>query len=185
MQRPLKITARDFVLTEPVEKQIREKVAGLESYFDRITGCEVVVEGAVRHHHRGGPFRVRIRITLPRGELEVNRHAAEDLAVAIRDAFDAARRRLEDHVRELRRQVKAHEEAARGQVKKLDTKEGFGFLETTAGDEIYFHRNSVLPPGFDRLKIGSEVRFVPEMGERGPQASTLAIIRPRHEREGS
>jgi len=183
MQRPVKITARDFTLTEPVEIQIREKVAGLESYFDRITGCEVVVEGAVRHHHRGGPFRVRI--TLPRGELEVNRHAAEDLAVAIRDAFDAARRRLEDHVRELRRQVKAHEEAARGQVKKLDAKEGFGFLETPEGDEIYFHRNSVLPPGFERLKIGTEVRFVPEMGERGPQASTLEIVRPRHERRAT
>ncbi|MGA7873725.1 MAG: HPF/RaiA family ribosome-associated protein [Candidatus Binatus sp.] len=185
MQRPLTITARDFVLTEPMEQQIREKVADLGSYYDRITGCEVVVEGAVRHHHRGGPFRVRIRLTLPRGELEVNRHSAEDLAVAIRDAFDAARRRLEDHVRELRRQVKAHEEAAHGQVKKLDAKEGFGFLETPDGDEIYFHRNSVLPPGFESLKIGTEVRFVPEMGEHGPQASSLSIIRPRHKRKAS
>lgn len=185
MQRSLEITARDFELTEPVERQIREKVAGLESYFNRITGCEVVVEGAVRHHHRGGPFRVRIRITLPRGELEVNRHSAEDLAVAIRDAFDAARRRLEDHVRELRRQVKAHQEPAHGQVKKLDAKEGFGFLETPDGDEIYFHRNSVLPPGFERLKIGTEVRFVQEIGERGPQASSLSIIHPGHERRGT
>jgi cold shock CspA family protein len=89
MQRPLKITARDFVLTEAVERQIWEKVAGLESYFDRIN------------------------------------------------------------------------------------------------DEIYFHRNSVLPPGFESLKIGTEVRFVQEMGECGPQASSLSIIHPRHERRGT
>jgi hypothetical protein len=76
MQRPLKITARDFPLTEPFEKQIRDKVASLEQYYDRITGCEVVVEGAVHHHHRGGPFRVRVRITLPRGELEVKHQRA-------------------------------------------------------------------------------------------------------------
>lgn len=183
MKRPLKITARDFVLTEPVEQQIREKVDWLETFYDRITGCEVVVEGAVKHHHRGGPFRVRIRVTLPRGEFEVNRQREDDLGVAIREAFDAARRRLEDHVRELRRAVKVHEVAPRGHVTKLDANEGYGFLTTPEGDEVYFHRNSVLDSGFDRLKIGTEVRFSPEIGDRGPQASSVAIIHPRHERK--
>ena len=178
MQRPLKITARDFSLSEAIEKQIRDKAASLEQFYERISGCEVTVEGPVHHHRRGGPFRVRIRVTLPRGELVVNHQAEDDLAVAIREAFDAARRRLEDHVRELRGQVKAHEEAPRGHVSKLLPQEGYGFLTTAQGDEIYFHRNSVLAPGFDQLKLGSEVRFVQEIGERGPQASTVTIVRP-------
>ena len=183
MQRPLQITARDFTLTEPAEKEIRDKVAALERYYDRITGCEVVVEGAVGHHHRGGPFRVRIRVTLPGGEFEVNRHTEDDLVVAIRESFDAARRRLEDHVRELRHDVKVHEEAPQGRVSKLFPKEDYGFITTTGGDEIYFHRNSVLASGFDRLKIGSDVRFAEEKGERGPQASTVEIIHPHRKRK--
>jgi cold shock CspA family protein len=177
-----KITARDFSLNSGVEHMIRAKTAALERYYERITSCEVAVEGPVHHHRRGGPFKVRIRIAVPRGEIEVNRQADEDLGVAIREAFDAARRRIEDHARELRGQVKAHEQAPRARVTRLMTREGFGFLTTPEGDQIYFHRNSVMAPGFDHLLIGTEVRFVPEIGEGGPQASTVAIIEP-HRRE--
>ncbi len=177
-----KITARDFSLNPAIEQVIRDKTAALERYYDRITSCEVAVEGPVHHHRHGGPFKVRIRIAVPRGEIEVNRQADEDLGVAIREAFDAARRRVEDHARELRGNVKTHEEAPRGRITRLMTREGYGFLATPEGDEIYFHRNSVMAPGFDHLLIGTEVRFVPEMGEGGPQASTVAIIEP-HRRE--
>ncbi len=182
MQRPLKITARDFTLTAAIEQQIRDRVAALERFDDRMSGCEVAVEGHVGHHRHGGPFKVRVRLTVPRGEFEVNRHSDDDLAVAIRDAFDAARRRIEDHARELRGQVKTHEEAPRARVTRVFPQEGYGFLTTPEGDEIYFHRNSVMPPGFDHLAIGAEVRFVPEMGDGGPQASTVAIVEP-HRRE--
>ena len=175
MQLPLQITARDISLSEAAEADIRAKAANLETYYDGIVGCRVVVEGPVRHH-RKGPFTVRIDLSLPRTELVVDRHADEDLYVAIRDAFDAARRRLEDYARRQRGDVKAHEEALRACVSKLFPEEGYGFLETPDGREIYFHRHSVLHPGFDRLAIGTEVRFAEELGEKGPQASTVAII---------
>jgi cold shock CspA family protein len=99
----------------------------------------------------------------------------EDLYVAIRDAFDAARRRLEDYAGRQRGAVKSHEERHRARVSRLFPEEGYGFLATPDGREIYFHRHSVLHPGFDRLAIGTEVRFVEESGEKGPQASTVAI----------
>jgi cold shock CspA family protein len=67
----------------------------------------------------------------------------------------------------------------RGRVIRLFREEGYGFLETPDGREIYFHRNSVLHPGFDRLEIGTEVRFAEEEGEKGPQASTVAIVGTR------
>lgn len=102
MQFDLQITARSFTLNEAVEAEIREKVTKLEHLYDRISGCHVIVEGAVGHHHRGGPFNVRINLTLPGGDLSVNHQSQDDLAAAIREAFEAARRKLEDHVHKLR-----------------------------------------------------------------------------------
>ena len=109
-------------------------------------------------------------------ELVVNRQADEDLPVAIRDAFDAMRRRLEDYARHQRGAVKSREATPQARVSKLFHEEGYGFLETPDGREIYFHGNSVLPPGFDHLAVGTEVRFAEEQGAEGPQASTVTIV---------
>jgi ribosome-associated translation inhibitor RaiA len=107
MQRPLKIASRDFPLGDAVEAEIREKAMGLESYYERLSGCEVTVHApAIRHHRKGGPFQVDIRLTVPGRELTVDHQRAEELQQAIRDAFDAARRQLEDYAREQRGSVK-------------------------------------------------------------------------------
>jgi cold shock CspA family protein/ribosome-associated translation inhibitor RaiA len=178
MQLPLQITVRDLSLSDAAENDIRAKADNLETYYNGIMSCRVVVEGPVRHH-RKGPFTVRIDLSVPGAELVVDRHADADLYVAIRDAFDAARRRLEDYARRQRGAVKAHEEAPRARVTKLFPVEGYGFLETPDGRELYFHRHSVLNPGFDRLEIGTEVRYAEEEGEKGPQASSVAIVGTR------
>ena len=175
MQLPLQITARDIPLSEAAEADIRAKAAQLDLYYDRIMSCRVVVEGQVPHHHKG-PYTVRIDLTVPGTELVVDRQADADLYVAIRDAFDAARRRLEDYGRRQRGGVKVHETAPHARVSKLFPDQGYGFLETPDGREIYFHHNSVLHPGFERLAVGTEVRFAEEQGEQGPQASTVAIL---------
>ena len=176
MQLPVQVTLRDIAPSEAVEGYIRERAAKLDAFYDRIMGCRVVVEAPVRHHRKGGPFKVRIDLTVPGDELVVNRQSDDDLYVAIREAFDAMRRRLEDYARRQRGSVKAHEAPPQARVSKLFPEEGYGFLETPDGSEFYFHRNSVLAPGFDRLEVGEEVRFVPEMGEQGPRASTVTII---------
>ncbi len=176
MQLPVHVTLRDIAPSEAVEGYIRERAAKLDAFYDKIMGCRVVVEAPVRHHRKGGPFKVRIDLTVPGDELVVNRQSDEDLYVAIREAFDAIRRRLEDYARRQRGSVKAHEAFPQARVSKLFPEEGYGFLETPDGSEIYFHRNSVLGEGFDRLEIGAEVRFVEEMGEQGPQASTVTVV---------
>lgn len=112
MQRPLQITSRDFALTGAIESLIRKRAAALENLFDHLTGCNVVLEApAVHHHRRGGPFNIRIALDVPRTTLIVSRQHAEDLSLAVREAFDAAGRRLEDYVRELRGDVKNHARA--------------------------------------------------------------------------
>jgi ribosomal subunit interface protein len=176
MQRELQISSRNFDLTPAIEKQVRERAEALELYFERLTGCRVVLEAPVRHHRKGGPFKVRIDMRAPGAELSVTRQDAEDLSLAVREAFDAARRRLEDHLRELRHDVKTHEAAAVAHVARIFAPDGYGFLAAADGREIYFHRNSVLDGRFGDLKPGMRVRFVESEGEKGPQASTVAIL---------
>ncbi len=175
MEYPVQITARNFQLTEAEEAELRRRAAKLEQFDPRISGCRIAVEAPVRHHRRGGPFKIRIDLKVPKGELAISHQSDEELMTAIREAFDAARRRLEDHVREVRGAVKSHEGPALARVARLFSDDGYGFLETPDGREIYFHRNSVLAPGFERLEVGSHVRFAEEEGEKGPQASTVTL----------
>lgn len=108
MKHPLQITSRNFILTAAIETQIRKHVEMLETFSDRVTGCHIVLEAPNVHHHRkGGPFNVRITLDVPKTKLTVNKQNAEDLSIAVREAFDAARRKLEDYVRELRAGVKS------------------------------------------------------------------------------
>ncbi len=178
MRLPLQLTVRNMSLSEAAEADIREKAARLDSFYDQVMGCRVIVEAPHRHHHKGVLYNVRIDMTVPGSEIVIKREPHEDLYVAIRDAFDAARRQLEDFARRRRGDVKTHEAPSHARVTKLLAE--YGFLETPDGREIYFHRNSVLDGGFDRLKTGAEVRFSEEEGEQGPQASTVAVIGKHH-----
>jgi cold shock CspA family protein len=141
-----------------------------------------VVKGPGERHHKGGLYEVHVRLALPDGR-EVNvdrtppadkRHA--DLTFAIDDAFKHARRQLQDQVRELQGQVKHHESPPIGTVVQLDPLGEFGLLESSDGQEIYFHRNSVLDNDYSRLAVGSRVTYAEEMGGKGPQASTVKLM---------
>jgi cold shock CspA family protein len=160
---------------------IAKHVADLERRFSRVTACRVVLKGPGGHHRTGGLYEVNIRLALPDGrEVNIGRTAQDDerhsdLTFAINDAFKRARRQLQDQVRALQGQVKTHEAQPTATVVRLDESAEFGFLEASDGHEVYFHRNSVLD-GFDRLSVGSRVSFAEEMGEKGPQASTVRLL---------
>jgi cold shock CspA family protein len=96
--------------------------------------------------------------------------------VSIRDAFDAARRQLQDHLRVERGKVKVHEGPPHGKIVELVRDQDFGRIETPDGREVYFHRNSVLNADFDKLETGAAVWFSEESGDRGPQATTVHVI---------
>jgi len=108
MQTPLQITVRGTDHSDALEAHIRDKVDKLEEFFDHITSCRVVVELPHKHQNQGKQFNVRIDIGVPGSEIVVNRDHAEDVYVALRDAFDAAKRKLEDYARKLRGDVKTH-----------------------------------------------------------------------------
>lgn len=174
MQIPLELTLRDIPESAAVEGRIREKAGRLERFHDRIMSCRVTVESPQHRKHQGKLYSVHIDITVPGGgELVVNRVQDEDVFVAIRDAFNAATRQLEDFKRVQRGDVKAHEVAHLARVARLFPAQGYGFLETPDRREIYFHRNAVLDPGFDRLEVGTPVQYVEEHGNQGPQARVV------------
>jgi cold shock CspA family protein len=90
------------------------------------------------------------------------------------------KRQLEDYARKRRGKVKQHEAPSGGHVISLHPEEDYGKIETPDGRVIYFHRNSVLNNEFDRLEVGTEVRFAEEAGEQGPQASSVTLVGKHH-----
>jgi ribosomal subunit interface protein len=108
MQVPLQISLHGIGHSDALYNTIRERAEKLERYYDHIVSCRVVLELAARHKRQGKQFSVRVDLKVPGGELAVTREHDEDVHVAIRDAFDAARRQLEDFAREQRGDVKRH-----------------------------------------------------------------------------
>lgn len=180
MQTPVQITYQDVVHTPTIEELIQKKAHELERYFNRITSCRVSVRAPHKHRRTNGNYyHVTVELSVPGAEIVAGRDPGQagshdDLQIAIRDAFRAAKRQLQDHVHRLRREVKNVVAPPHARVVRLFPYEGFGFLATEDGQEVYFHKNSVLHGAFDSLQIGEEVRFAAEAGENGLQASTVA-----------
>lgn len=177
MQTPLKIAFHGMDPSPAIEARIRERATRLERLFERVVSCRVVVEAPHRHGHQGKLYRVKVLIGVPGHDIEVAHnkpldHAHEDVYVAIRDAFDAAGRRLEDYARRIRGDVKTHEAPNLASIERLFPDHGFAI--DGDGNEIYFHRNAVVGD-FEKLTAGDEVRLVVVEGESaaGPQATTV------------
>jgi len=172
MQTPLQITFRNMPRSDAVEARIRDKAAKLEKFHPRMMSCHVVVEERDRHHHQGKQFTVHLDIRVPGHELVIDRDHHEDIYVALRDAFNAAGRKLEEVVRTDRSDVKAHAMPQHGKIARLFPGEGYGFIETADGRELYFSSDNVAEPAFARLKTGVAVQFVEDVSGEGRQHAT-------------
>ena len=178
MQIPLQITFRGIPHSDAVEAKIREKVSKLERFHSHIMGCRVAVESEHHRHHQGNQYHIRLDITTPRKELVISRDhhdkkAYEDVYVAMRDAFNAATRQLEDYARVQRGKVKTHDLQSIGTVIRLLPEKDHGFIAAEDEHEVYFHRNSVTGGGFDALSVGDEIRYIEEADDLGPQAGIV------------
>jgi ribosome-associated translation inhibitor RaiA len=109
MQLPIQVTFHGMSPSAALEQAIREHAEKLDHFHPSVISCRAVVEEVARHKQQGKEFTVRLDIKVSRGEIAVNRDRSEDAFVAVRDAFDAARRKLEDHARRQRGDVKQRE----------------------------------------------------------------------------
>lgn len=178
MQLPLELSFRNVERSAELERMVAEQAQRLHRFAGDIIACRVAIEQLAQRHQTGNPFRVRIDLTVaPKKELVVHKEAFDrntGLSAVLLDAFETMARRLDEFADLRRYDIKAHTEPL-GVVTKLFTDDGYGFLEADDGREIYFHRNSVLH-GWERLSIGTAVRYAYEMGDKGPQASSVQII---------
>ena len=202
MQLTPTITFRGVEHTAALDTEILTRLRKLETYESQIMGCRVVLELLQRHHEAGNRYHVRIDLTVPGEEIVVSHEAglhatAQDVdaermtkaaesdperkhaRVAIKEAFDIARRRLQDHARRQRGAVKPTTRQTSGQVSQLFPVDEYGYIQAEDGREVYFQKSSVLKDAFERLAVGSAVSFVEEPGEKGPQASTVKLLHPR------
>jgi ribosomal subunit interface protein len=175
MQIPLQITLHGIEHSDALYNTIREKAEKLDHYYDHIMSCRVVLELAGRHKRHGKQFTVRLDLKVPGGEIAVTREHDEDLQIALRDAFDATRRKLEDYARGQRGDVKTHAPELLGRVERLDPEHGIGFIATDDGTEYYFSRDNVVAPSFERLSVGTPVHFIEDLAAEGHQAKRVSV----------
>ncbi|MGQ0675279.1 MAG: HPF/RaiA family ribosome-associated protein [Rhodospirillales bacterium] len=187
MDTPLEISFVNTDRSAAVEKLVRERTRVLARHCDRLLKCRVVIEMVGRHHRKGRKFRARIDMKLPGrtivvGKASESNPAHEDVYVAVRHAFDAARRQAQDFARRRRGDIKAHEAPPHGRIARLFPDEGYGFVRLADGQEIYFHRNAVVGAAFEKLAVGAEVRVSvhEDESDKGPQAGTVRPVGRHH-----
>ena len=182
METPLQIDLQGIDAKEQIHAAIIKHVAQLEERSGRLTAGRVVVKAPSGHHRTGGLYEISVHLSLPEGrEVNIGHTPQNDerysnIEFALNDAFKRARRHLQDEVRKMQGQVKQHDGPPTGTVSELDPLGEFGLIETSDGREIYFHRNSVLNGEFAKLSAGSRVTFAEEVGDKGPQASTVKLM---------
>jgi ribosome-associated translation inhibitor RaiA len=174
---PLHIRFIDIPRSDAVEAEIRKRAEKFDEFCDHVMHCEVTVGAAGKRHAQGRMYEVHIDLTVSGTEIVINRvHRHEDVYVVIRDAFDAALRKLQDFVREQRGDVKLHEIPLRGRVTKL-FEDGHGYVATADGTELHFHRDDLAYPEFDQLAVGTEVEFLQQVAGEGIQAKRVTAGR--------
>ncbi|MGC8550666.1 MAG: HPF/RaiA family ribosome-associated protein [Acidobacteriaceae bacterium] len=195
---PLQITFHRSEVIADIEELIRAEAAKLERYYPRMMGCRVTVEEE-GGRQIGNLWNVRIDITVPGGEIVVKselslggtarqtkqasirngkevRRERQILHRAVRDAFESARRQLQDYARKQRGDTKRTKGPQTAKITQVFGDKGYGFLVTPEGKEVYFHKESVLNYSFDHLIPGTTVAFTEAKGEKGPQATSVKVL---------
>jgi len=182
MQTAPEVIFHDVDRSAWVENYILERLQRLDKFAEGITSCRVSLAQEQASHHKGNRYSVMVEVRLPPNhdlaakKAKIVRDMPTQLPALINLAFGAIERQLKKTAALRRGEDKRHDGQPHGIVEKL-FEEGYGFLRAV-GDErqVYFHRNSVLHGDFERLAVGTEVRFTPQDGEQGPQASSVQIV---------
>lgn len=181
MQQPLQLRFLGMEPSPAVEDAARDKAAKLDQFCNDLMSCRVTIEHLHKHQHQGRPFAVRLDLTLPGHELTVDRVQHEDVYVALREAFDDMKRRLEDVVRRRRGEEKLHPTPLHGEVVRFDEADRCGFIRTPDGNEYWFGPENMADTPYEHIVLGAQVQFVPEVAGEGRQAKRVSLGKHRFE----
>lgn len=182
MEVPVQIDFQGTEVSDALRAHVQERMDELEQRFGRIIAGRVAIKAPGHRHRTGGNFAVRVHLTLPNGRhVDVDRTPDADERhseplFAVDDAFNRARRQLQDEVRRMQGAVKVHDGPPVATIARLDPSGEFGFLKVQDGDEIYFHHNALVNARMNDLRVGTRVTFAEAIGDKGPQASTVRLL---------
>lgn len=94
MQHPIRITVRGFERSEALEAAVKQRCEKIDQFFPQIIGCEVTIELEEHSKHHGNHYVVKVVLQIPGNDIVIDHQRAEDAYVALRDAFDAAERKV-------------------------------------------------------------------------------------------
>ena len=180
---PMQLTWRDIDPSQAIESAICRRAEKLAQFYDNITKCRVVIEAPHRTQQNGKLYHISLELTVPGKTLVVNRgpaqHAAHsDVYVAVRDAFVAATRQLEDYACRLRGEVKHHGPSHQVRVTQLFPSEDYGVLQNGDQRTIRFHRTSLVDTEMEALHVGAQVWVVEQTDSHEPQAKQVSAHDP-------
>ena len=176
------VSFQNLERSEAVENDILEKIEHLQKFHPRLAGCRVVVDAPHRDKKKGRIYEVRLDLSVPGSDISVTReagvnHAHEDIYVAIRDSFDAAKRLLEDRARKMdAHRTKRHPEARHGRLARIFREDGYAFIECEDGHDVYFDRDSMTKDVWSRLEVGNRLRFKQLDGDKGPYGVQVTLL---------
>lgn len=172
----VRIEGRQVEILPEWREKIEEELARLQKHYrDPILHARVEVMGTAHHHL--GAFEIHLVVNVPGDTLTLVRQGDLVLPLIV-EAFDALDRRLRQHLEMVQQQMKTHEEHVRtGRILRLFPADGYGFIETQDGLEVYFHAHAVKKGKFEHLRMGTEVKFTQETGVKGPQAIWVQPVR--------
>lgn len=183
MNTPLEISFHNLMPSPALEAEIEKRVAKLEKLYPRLTSVRVSVEKPHRQHRTGSLFEIHVEMNVPGRTLAVTREpkrarqrfAKPTIHTSLNEAFRTAEAQLKEFKAMQRGAVKTHPAMLHGIVRRVDRRNGRGFLTTNDGKEMYFHRNSLLGGDFEKLKRGDTVQYTEALGDTGPTANKVWV----------
>ncbi len=169
LPQDIHIEGRNLEILPEWRQKIEEELTRLQKhYHDPILHARVAIIGTA--HHRLGAFEVHLAVSIAGDTITLVRQGEMVMPLVV-EAFDALDRRLWEHSQVIQQQVKAHEEVVQhGRVVRLFPDEGYGFIESDEGLEVYFHAHAIKKGQLSHLTPGTPVKFAQEAGDQGPQA---------------
>lgn len=168
--------------SDAVRERILAELDDIEQTFGRITSARVSMSPPPREHQKGHLWRANIHLILPGGrEVAVSNNPHEgrpedDIHSALDGAFAVARRQLRNQSDRMGEKFTGLAGAEQiGQVIRLMPEDGYGFIVTPSGHEVWFSQRKVKHNEFKNIQIGTRVYFEEELGDQGPLATTVRI----------
>lgn len=182
MQSPPNITFRNTDPSPVVDALVRTRIERLERFFDRIVGCDVVIDSPQKKKLHARGFSVRVNLHVPGQDISVVREVAQgaaqqDLKLAVNRAFAALEKQLKETKRtKAALEVKHHPPVLHGEVTEIEPDLGWGYLRADDGRTVYFQKDGLEGGNWGDIARGTRLRFHEIEGEKGPYAASVSVI---------